>query len=79
MDIWFIVHPHDIWPHSAFEPLLVGLSFPLYRDYPWLLRIEREKVVGIGRRLSQMSKTSHLLVGDYLRKLWGSPRPLPEL
>mmetsp|Transcript_5950 Transcript_5950/g.13021 ORF Transcript_5950/g.13021 Transcript_5950/m.13021 type:complete len:1140 (-) Transcript_5950:4782-8201(-) len=79
MDIWFLVSCNDVWPHSAFEPLVVGLCFPLHREYPWLLRLEREKVVAIGRSLSQMSKESHIRVGDYLRKLWRDPRSLPEV
>lgn len=79
MDIWFILSCHDVWPCSACEPLIVGLSFPLYRSYPWLLRIQREKVVDIGRTLSKMSKSGHLCVGDYLRKLWKDPRALPPV
>ena len=79
MDVWFAMHTGEIWPHFAHEPLIVGISFPLYRSYPWLLRLESEKVVGIGRALSEMSKTSHVRIGDYLRKLWRDPRALPEV
>ena len=70
VDVWFTLSTGQVWPHSAFEPLLIGISFPLRRTRPWLLRMERDKVVEIGRALSEMSKTSHFLVGDYLRKLW---------
>ena len=79
MDIWFAMHIGDIWPRFAHEPLIFGISFPLYRSYPWLLRLESEKVVGIGRALSEMSKTSHVRIGDYLRKLWSNPRALPQV
>lgn len=37
MDIWFTLSTGTLWPHSAFEPLLVGISFPLCRTRPWLL------------------------------------------
>jgi hypothetical protein len=79
MDIWFVMHSGNVWPHNAHEPLLVGISFPMYRDYPWLVRLESQKVVEIGRHLSTLSKTSHLRVGDYLRELWGNPRALPPV
>jgi hypothetical protein len=74
VDIWFTVHTGEFWPHSAYEPLLVGLSFPLYRTRPWLLRMERDKVVAIGRSLSEMSKTSNLRLRDRLCELWRDPR-----
>ncbi len=38
VDIWFILHNGSLWPHSAFEPLMVGISFPLLppsSPYPW--------------------------------------------
>ena len=73
VDLWFTLSTGTVWPHSAYEPLLVGISFPLRRSRPWLLRLERDKVVAVGRALSEMSKESHLRVGDYLRKLWRDP------
>jgi hypothetical protein len=79
MDIWFVMHHGTIWPRFTHEPLIVGLSFPLYRSYPWLLRLKSEKVVEIGRSLSKMSKESHVRVGHYLRKLWREPGALPEV
>jgi hypothetical protein len=79
MDIWFVMHSGEAWPHFAHEPLLVGLSFPMRRSYPWLLRLHSEKVVGIGRALSALSKTSHFRVGNYLRELWSNPGALPEV
>ena len=77
VDFWFTLAPGDVWPHSAFEPLLVGIYFPISRTYPWLVRQQHNQVVEAGRQLSQMSKESHLQVGNYLRKLWASPRPVP--
>ena len=79
MDIWFVMHTGDVWPHFAHEPLLVGIAFPMYRSYPWVIKLESEKVVEIGRALSALSKQSHLRVGNYLRQLWSSPRELPEV
>jgi hypothetical protein len=74
IDVWFPLLPGEFWPRTAHEPLMVGISFPLYRTRPWLLRMERDKVVGVGRRLYQMSKESNLQVRDHLRKLWRNPR-----
>jgi hypothetical protein len=74
VDVWFPLQTGEFWPHSAFEPLMVGISFPLYRTRPWLLRMERDKVVGIGRTLSKMSKESNLCVRNYLCELWSDPR-----
>ena len=79
MDFWFIMSPGVVWPHSAFEPLLVGIYFPLSRDYPWLVRQQPDKVVAAGSLLSVLSKTSHVQVRDYLRKLWVCWRPLPSV
>jgi hypothetical protein len=79
MDIWFVMHPGEAWPHFAHEPLLVCLSFPMRRSYPWLLRLHTEKVVGIGRTLSALPKESHFRVGNYLRELWSNPGALPEV
>ena len=79
MDLWFVLHPGTFWPHSAFEPLMVGISFPLRRTRPWRISQLREEVVGAGRALSEMSKTSHLRVGDYLRQLWQTPGEIQSL
>jgi hypothetical protein len=73
VDVWFTLSTGTVWPHSAFEPLMVGISFPLRRTRPWLLRMERNKVVAVGRNLSEMSKTCHIRVGNHLRKLWRDP------
>ena len=79
VDVWFVLNLGDVWPNYCFEPLIVGIAFPMYRNYPWLLRQEQEKAVEIGRSLSGLSKTSHLSVGNYLRKLWLSPRTLQSV
>jgi hypothetical protein len=85
MDVWFMLFPGTVWTHKMFEPLLVGMSFPMkprsdHADRgPWLVRQKREEVLEIGRALSQMSKACHFRVGDYLRKLWASPWDLPAV
>ena len=78
-DIWFVLHCGTCWPHYAHEPLLVGLSFNMFRSYPWSLSLESEKVVEIGRDLSALSKICHVQVGNYLRELWSNPRALPAV
>ena len=82
MDVWFILHTGSIWPHFAFEPLMVGIAFPILSPsspYPWQVKQERQRVVDLGRALSKMSKTSDLRVGYHLRKLWLAPRTFPGL
>ena len=73
VDVWFTLSTGTFWPHSAFEPLMVGISLPLRRTRPWLLRMERNKVVAVGRNLSEMSKTCHVRFGNNLRQLWRDP------
>lgn len=81
MDVWFILHSGLYWPHDLFEPLLVGISFPMLRreQGPWLVRQEREQVVEVGRTLSELSKSCHVQVGNYLCKLWEDPWQLPSM
>ena len=74
MDFLFILNPGLAWPHSNFEPLLIGISFPVTRTRSWLVRQLQEQVMEAGRTLSQVSKTCHLRVRDYLRKLWLHPQ-----
>ncbi len=75
VDVWFALDPGgDAWPFPCYEPLMVGISFPLYRTYPWLIRLERDKVVEFGRTMCKMSKESHLQVRHHLRELWSDPR-----
>ena len=84
MDLWFMLHVGTHWPHTNFEPLLVGISFPMRHSHKpfdgcWLVRQRREEVVEVGRALQQMSKTCHLSVGNYLRELWRDPWVFPDL
>ncbi len=82
VDFWFILHNGSLWPHSAFEPLLVGISFPMLppsSPFPWQVKQERMRMVDLGRALSQMSKSSNLQVGNYLHKLWLAPWTFPSL
>ncbi len=82
VDVWFILHNGSLWPHSAFEPLMVGISFPILppsSPFPWQVKQEQTRVVDFGRALSQMSKSGDLRVGDYLRQLWLTPRTFPGL
>jgi hypothetical protein len=77
VDVWFSLHNGSIWPHFAFEPLMVGISFPILSpssSYPWQVKQEWKRVVDLDRALSEMSKTSEFRVGNYLRKLWLTPR-----
>ena len=37
VDLWFILHTGTFSPHDMFEPLLIGISFPLSRNHPWLV------------------------------------------
>ena len=78
MDVWFLLHCGSAWPNHNFEPLLVGISFPMSRSRPWLVRQLREQVVEVGRALSEVSKTRHVEVGNHLRELWLHPREVPE-
>ena len=84
MDVWFLLFPGTVWPHNMFEPLVVGISFPMKHRHqtkwgPWLVRQRRDEVLEIGRALSKMSQTCHFRVGNYLRKLWASPWELPAV
>jgi hypothetical protein len=78
--VWFILHNGSLWPHSAFEPLMVGISFPILppsSPFPWQVKQEQTRVVDLGCALSQMSKSSDLRVGDYLRQLCLASRTFP--
>lgn len=82
MDVWFILHNGSIWPHFAFEPLMVGIAFPILSPsspYPWQVKQEWQRVVDLGHALSKMSKTSDLRVRYHLRELLLAPRTFPGL
>ena len=40
MDFWFVLNTGTDWPHHLFEPLIVGISFPMRNSnhWPWLVR-----------------------------------------
>ena len=79
VDMWFCLWPGNVWPYSAYEPLMIGFRFPFSRSYPWELKQERERVVAVGSALSKMSQLCHVRVGDYLCKFWSNPRALPPV
>ena len=81
VDIWFILFPGRFWPTALYEPVIVGIAFPMLsrREGPWLVRQDRDKVGEIGRTLSEVSKVCHLSVGNYLRQLWSFPWTFPDL
>ena len=82
VDFWFILHNGAVWPHSAFKPLLVGISFPILPSsspFPWQVKQERTQMVDLGRAMSEMSKLSDFQVRDYLRELWSAPRSFSGL
>ena len=81
VDFWIFLEPGQFWPHDMYEPLVVGISFPLRRrdSGPWLVRQNREAVVEMGRALHELSKASHVQVGRYLRELWRDPWSLSKL
>jgi hypothetical protein len=63
VDFWLILHSGSLWPHSAFEPLLVGISFPILppsSPLPWQVKQEWTRMVDLGCALSQMLKSSDL-------------------
>ena len=82
VNFWFILHNGSIWPHFAFEPLLVGISFPILppsRSFPWQVKQKRTQVVELGRCLLQMSKSGDLQVRNYLHEQWHAPRSISSL
>ncbi len=82
VDIWFILHNGFIWPNSAFEPLMVGISYPIISpssSCPWQVKQERKRVVDMGRALSKISKMSDFQVWHYLRELWLALRTFSSL
>jgi len=81
MNLWLISNTGIDWPRHLFEPLIVGISFPMRNSNhrPWLVRQKREEVVESGRALTQLSKACHLSIRNYLRKLWAHPWDLPPV
>ena len=59
---------------SNFEPLLLGISFPMNRGTrPWLVHKRGDAMVEAGRALSKVSRSCNLRLGDHLRELWEHP------
>lgn len=72
MDFWFLMLTGEFWPHSCCERLVVGISFPMHREPPWLVR-RTGAMVGLGWRLQEMSRTGNLGLQGDLCKLWSDP------
>jgi hypothetical protein len=63
VDFWFILHNGCVWPHFAFKPLLVGISFPILppsRSFSWQVKQEWRRVVELGHALLKMSKSDNV-------------------
>ena len=62
MDFWCFVWPGaEVWRPSNFEPLLLGISFPMCRGTrPWLVRERGDAMVEAGRSLSKVSRSCNL-------------------
>jgi hypothetical protein len=58
----------DVWPHHHFEPLLVGIYFPLSRHRPWRLR-DTPLLASMAVQLSSLSSDDFNWGGDILRQL----------
>jgi hypothetical protein len=56
------------WPHHHFEPLLLGIYFPLTRHRPWRLR-DTTLLAGMASQLSALRPPAFNWGGDHLRKL----------
>eukprot|EP00978_Attheya_sp_CCMP212_P004814 scaffold10598_cov48-Attheya_sp.AAC.2 len=72
VDFWVMIPTGNYWPHSCFEPLLLGLSFPMRRESPWLLR-RHAGLVGFQRKVQEMFRDSDVGVWSVLRKFWVDP------
>ena len=67
VDFWVMIPTGDYWPHSCFEPLLLGLSFPMRRESPWLLR-RHAGLVGFQRKMHEMFRDADVGVWNILRE-----------
>jgi len=65
----------SFWPASHFEPLVIGLYFPLLPFSPWQLRHTR-LLDGLAQQLSSLSGSSHYWGGDLLCQLLVHARQL---
>ena len=66
VNLWFILHHGSVWPHSAFEYLIIGIRFPLSGSYPWEQKQDQDCMVELGRTFSKMSETCNLRVGYHI-------------
>jgi hypothetical protein len=58
----------DVWPSHHFEPLIVGIYFPLTRHRPWRLR-DTALLDDVASQLSNLPRDAFNWGGDILRKL----------
>ena len=72
MDFWILIEPNPFWPFQCFEPLVLGIAFPLRNSSPW--RIRRVPiVVDLGKSLQEMLKAGDMGAGNILREFWTCP------
>ena len=72
MDFWMLIPTNDFWPVHCFEPLVLGISFPLRSTKPWKLR-RVTTVVELGKTLQKMFENGELGAGNILRQFWAQP------
>ena len=72
MDFWLLIEPNPFWPLDCFEPLVLGISFPLRHSSPWKIR-RVPIVVDLGKSLQKMFASGDMVAGDILRKFWTCP------
>ena len=68
----------DIWGVSQYEPLIVGLSFPLIKHRPWRLR-DTPMLARVAGLLRELPETSPQWGGHLLRELCLKTRTLDAL
>ncbi len=68
----------SFWPHSCYEPLVVGIFFPFLRVEPWQLK-GSSTMLGVAKQLRKLWKESEVTAGLVLRKLWSFTRELENL
>jgi len=66
------------WPNRHFEPLLLGIYFPLTRHRPWRLR-DTPLLANVASQLSGLRASAFNWGGDILRKLLRDARSLDSL
>ena len=66
--VFYVPAGCSFWPESMFEPLLIGIVFPMFRLCPWQFK-GTPKMLAMGRQLSKVWKTKRVDEGNLLRKL----------